>query len=56
MKTLLTILAALAVVYLLGFGLVLLLTHQGGWMMALGLLAVLAIGLTAWLLRERPGA
>ena len=56
MKTLLTILAALAFVYLVGFALVLLLTHQGGWMFALGLLAVLAIGLTAWLLRERPGA
>lgn len=55
MKTLLTILAALALVYLVGFALVLLLTHQGSWMIALGLLAVLAIGLTVWLLRARPG-
>jgi hypothetical protein len=52
-RTLLTILGALAFVYLVGFALVLLLSHPGGWMIVLGLLAVLAVGLTAWLIRER---
>lgn len=56
MSTLWTILAALVCVYVVGFALVLLLSHQGGWMIVLGLLAVFAMGLTAWLIRERPGA
>jgi hypothetical protein len=55
-RTLLTMLAALAFVYLVGFALVLLLSHRGGWMIVLGLVAVLAVGLTAWLIRERRGA
>ncbi|MFU8896087.1 MAG: hypothetical protein ACNA8J_06845 [Gammaproteobacteria bacterium] len=56
MKTVLIIIAALAFAYLLAFGLMLLVGHKSSLVIPLGLVALLAIGWTAWLLKSDSGA
>lgn len=52
MKTVLIIMASLAFAYLLAFSLMLLVGHKSSLVIPLGLVALLAIGWTAWLLKS----